>query len=143
MKFQFLQLFLKIFLFMTGYFFLHQNLATAENVPPPPPLPSGNQTVNTKTAPAKQRLDVATPAPRPPSKKKKGSLTPEITIVPKRYETRAEYRVNDILYMIKIRPKSRTDQTYYLIDQHGDGVFVRSNFKPKNTIPKWVLERSN
>lgn len=136
------QLFKYSFL-IAGCLFFFQNLAAAENVPPPPPLPAGKTPVGKQTVPVKKSTEVVSPAPRPPSKKKSGKLRPEVTIVPRKSETRAEYRVNGILYMIKITPKSRKSKTFYLVDQHGDGVFVRSDFKPKNTIPKWVRKRLN
>lgn len=109
----------------------------ATSVPPPPPLPTGKSSINLTPAP-KSKL-----VPQTQSKKKKRSTRPEVTIVPKKLEIRAEYRFNDVLYMIKVTPKSRAGRTYYLIDQHGDGIFVRSNFKPKKSIPKWVLKRTN
>jgi len=136
MKFHFFKLVSQLFLVFASFIFLQQNLV-AENVPPPPPLPTDTK----KPVPA---IKPATkPATKLPGKKKKRSNRPEVTIVSKSSEVRAEYRINDILYMIKVSPKSRSSRPYYLVDQHGDGVFVRSNFKPKNTIPKWALKRSN
>jgi hypothetical protein len=140
---------LKNLLLTAATFCLLGNIASAESVPPPPPLPTGNaqdkqQTIPAKkTVPASQGGNVVVPAPRPPGKKQGGKPRPEVTIIPGKTETRAEYRANGILYMIKVTPRSRGKRTYYLVDQHGDGVFVRSNFKPKKTIPKWVLNRSD
>jgi len=141
---------IKLFVVFSGCALLPGLLSGADDVPPPPPPPpTDSSSVMTKPVSPRTPADNSepytdvTPAPRPPSTKKQGPVRPGVTIIPKQFETRAEYRVNSILYMIKVTPKSRKGHTYYLVDYHGDGVFVRSDFRPKNTIPEWVLERSN
>lgn len=160
MKFRFFKNALSLIILLTGFFFLQQNLMAAESeiVPPPPPpappLPPGKPSTGNlpdnakpvppiKSVPVKKNTGAIKAAPKPPVVKKKRSNRPEVTIVAKQYEVWAEYRINDILYMIKVSPKSRKSKPYYMIDQHGDGVFVRSNFKPKKTVPKWALKRAN
>lgn len=151
MKFRLLNSAVSIFILLAGFISYPQNLMAAESAiaPPAPPLPPGEQSSNDtpapviKSTPAKKNTATIKSAPTPPDKKKKRSNRPEVTIVAKKHEVWAEYRINDTLYMIKVSPRSRTRKPYYLIDQHGDGVFVRSNFKPKNTIPEWALKRTN
>jgi hypothetical protein len=65
---------------------------------------------------------------------------PQVTITPPKDAVIEEYRVGNKLYMIKIIP--RVGPPYYLIDDQGDGKFVRqesldSGFRP----PRWVLHR--
>lgn len=65
---------------------------------------------------------------------------PQVTIAPPKDAVIEEYRVGNKLYMIKIIPK--VGAPYYLIDDQGDGKFVRqesldSGFRP----PRWVLHR--
>jgi hypothetical protein len=65
---------------------------------------------------------------------------PQVTITPPKDAVIEEYRVGNKLYMIKIIPK--VGPPYYLIDDQGDGKFVRqesldSGFRP----PRWVLHR--
>ena len=121
-----------------------QNLVAAENVPPPPPLPSANKSITKQ-----ERAPAPIPVPEvgqsgksvttAPGKKNKTHLTTEITIIPKKSETRAEYRAGGILYMIKITP--RGGRPFYLIDHQGDGIFVRSDLAQIDVIPTWLSEQ--
>lgn len=161
MKKHLFKLNLNIISYFVGLFLLQQITIAAEDIPPPPPEPASS-TTSTPAKEIKKSSDVLNVPPPPPPlpsgktlpsnppaatktivKKKKRTNRPEVTIVPGRGETRSEYRLNDILYMIHVRPKSRSEKTYYLIDHHGDGVFVRSNVRPKKTVPKWALQRTN
>ena len=63
-----------------------------------------------------------------------------VTITKQKVQTVEEFRVGGKLYMIKITPKDGAP--YYLVDDQGDGKFVRqesldSGFRP----PKWVIHR--
>jgi len=65
---------------------------------------------------------------------------PQVTITKPREAVVEEYRVGGKLYMIKVTPK--VGPPYYLIDDLGDGKFVRqesldSGFRP----PRWVIKR--
>ncbi|MFZ5523437.1 MAG: DUF2782 domain-containing protein [Pseudomonadota bacterium] len=65
---------------------------------------------------------------------------PQVTITKPREAMVEEYRVGGKLYMIKVTPK--VGPPYYLIDDRGDGKFVRqesldSGFRP----PRWVIKR--
>jgi hypothetical protein len=63
---------------------------------------------------------------------------PSVTIKESGQGQVVEYRANGKLYMLKVTP--RRGRPYYLIDQTGDGRFIRqgdlgANFQP----PMWVL----
>lgn len=65
---------------------------------------------------------------------------PSVTIIKEVGQTVEEYHANGKLYMIKITPKHGVP--YYLVDDRGDGKFVRqesldSGFRP----PRWVIHR--
>jgi hypothetical protein len=65
---------------------------------------------------------------------------PPVTITKPREALVEEYRVGGKLYMIKVTPKA--GPPYYLIDDRGDGKFVRqesldSGFRP----PRWVIKQ--
>ncbi len=65
---------------------------------------------------------------------------PEITIRDGGDRTLYEYRVNGILYAIKVKPKVGPE--YYLVDVNGDGNYVRQEIQRKSfLIPQWVLLR--
>lgn len=65
---------------------------------------------------------------------------PEVTITKQTEQTVEEFRSGGRLYMIKITPK--IGPPYYLVDDRGDGKFVRqesldSGFRP----PRWVIKK--
>lgn len=65
---------------------------------------------------------------------------PQVTITRQPEPVVEEYRVGGRLYMIKVTPK--VGPPYYLVDDRGDGKFVRqesldSGFRP----PRWVIRR--
>lgn len=65
---------------------------------------------------------------------------PQVTITKQTEQTVEEYRMGGKLYMIKITPK--VGPAYYLVDDKGDGKFVRqesldSGIRP----PRWVIHR--
>lgn len=65
---------------------------------------------------------------------------PQVTITRPKDAVVEEYRIGNNLYMIKIIPK--VGPPYYLVDDQGDGKFVRqesldSGFRP----PRWVIHR--
>ena len=59
--------------------------------------------------------------------------------MPKGDVTHEEYRVNGVLYMIRVVPKR--GKPYYLIDRRGEGVFERSDLEPQFTVPMWLIKR--
>lgn len=67
-------------------------------------------------------------------------LEPQVTITKHAEQTVEEYRAGGKLYMIKITPK--VGKPYYLVDDRGDGKFVRqdsldSGFRP----PRWIIHQ--
>jgi hypothetical protein len=65
---------------------------------------------------------------------------PEVTITKEAEQTVEEYRANGKLYMIKITPKHGVP--YYLVDDRGDGKFVRQEGLDSGLrVPRWVIHR--
>lgn len=92
--------------------------------PPPPPL-----------APASAVPDTAPAAPADHAADEQG-----VTITTQGGQKVEEYRVAGRLFMIKVTPKN--GPAYYLVDDRGDGKFVRqesldTGFRP----PQWVIHR--
>ena len=91
---------------------------------------------------AQQAGGQAVPAPDVPPPVKSGEvLEPDITIIAGEKETVHEYRVNGILYMIKVVPQS--GPPYYLLDTDGDGdLESRSNGPDTGVlVPMWMILR--
>ena len=66
-------------------------------------------------------------------------LEPEVTIIQREDATVEEYRVNGLLYMIKITPIA--GKPYYLVDKNGDGLMESKITQLYNDfrVPQWVL----
>lgn len=65
---------------------------------------------------------------------------PEVTIIKQTEQTVEEYRAGGKLYMIKITPKHGVP--YYLVDDLGDGKFVRQESLDSGLrVPRWVIHR--
>jgi hypothetical protein len=68
-------------------------------------------------------------------------LEPQVTITKKKDVVIEEFRVGGRLFKIKVTPK--IGKPYYLIDERGDGQFLRqdgpdgSNLRP----PQWVIHK--
>jgi hypothetical protein len=64
----------------------------------------------------------------------------EITISESKDTTFKEYRIDGVLRAIKVTPKNGFPP-YYLIDQKGDGQFVRigPDTGPELKVPQWIL----
>jgi hypothetical protein len=66
------------------------------------------------------------------------AVEPEITIREEGRRTITEYRVNGLLYLVKIQPQF--GPAYFLVDTNGDGVIDPRDSSPlNNNIPQWVL----
>lgn len=64
---------------------------------------------------------------------------PAVTIRNKGSERIEEYRVNGMLYMIKITPSK--GKSYYLIDPNGNGKFIyQEGPVSPMAVPQWVLK---
>jgi len=66
-------------------------------------------------------------------------MEPEITIRNRGKEKVEEYRMHGKLYMIKITP--RIGRPYYLIDNEGQGRFIRRDGMDRGlVVPTWILK---
>ena len=82
------------------------------------------------------------PAPAPPQTGPAGEeATPEVRIIRKDDATIHEYRMNGLLYMVKIVPG--IGFPYYLIDTDGDGSLESryNNLEPGIMVPQWMIYR--
>jgi hypothetical protein len=80
------------------------------------------------------------PPPPPPLSLDEGLDEPQVTIVKQTDQTVEEYRANGKLYMIKITPKHGVP--YYLVDDRGDGKFVRQESLDSGfRVPRWIIKR--
>jgi hypothetical protein len=64
------------------------------------------------------------------------SAEPDVTIRQEDDKTIAEYRINGVLYAIKVTPK--VGPPYYLHRADGSELWVRSD-KPEMLIPSWQI----
>ena len=67
------------------------------------------------------------------------NIEPEVTIVRRGKDVVEEYRVNNRLYMIKVKPA--IGPAYYMVDTDGDGNLDvrRSDLDRDMKVPQWVL----
>ncbi|HYE38043.1 DUF2782 domain-containing protein [Methylocaldum sp.] len=90
-----------------------------------------------------QAQDELAPVPEPPDippQVESGEpLEPDVTIIRRGKDIIEEYRINNRLYMVKIKP--RIGPAYYLLDTDGDGNMDvrRSDLEDDMQIPQWVL----
>ncbi len=78
------------------------------------------------------------PPPPPPGYELDPALEPQVTILKRGADTVEEFRIGGKLYMIKVTPP--TGIPYYLVDNRGDGNFVRyDNFDSGLRPPMWVI----
>ena len=80
------------------------------------------------------------PPPPPPGYELDPKLEPAVVnIRPKIGEkARQEYRVNNKVYMIRVTPEHGVP--YFLIDERGDGAYVRMSPQDSGLrVPMWVL----
>jgi len=77
-------------------------------------------------------------APPPPTIHSDPGLEPQITIKQKDGAKVEEYRVRGKLYAMKVTPVA--GPAYYLIDERGDGQFIRrDNMDTGLRVPNWVI----
>ena len=80
------------------------------------------------------------PPPPPPGYELNPELEPEVTIRQRGEEEVQEFRIGGKLYMLKIIP--RYGKPYYLVDDKGDGTFVRmDNLDSGTRVPRWVIHQ--
>lgn len=83
---------------------------------------------------------VPEPPPPPPGYELNPELEPEVTIRQRGEETIEEFRIGGKLYMIKVTP--RYGKPYYLVDDKGDGSFIRmENLDSGTRVPRWVIHQ--
>lgn len=100
----------------------------AEETPPAQNAPAAQQAQNTPLTAQEKHEDDLSPA----EAKVKISTQKDMTI--------EEYRVSGRLYMIKITPKH--GKPYYLVDDRGDGRFVRQDGLDSGfRVPRWVIKK--
>jgi hypothetical protein len=80
---------------------------------------------------------VPEPPPPPPGYEPNPALEPQITITTRGEDKAEEYRIGGKLYMVKVTPKHGAP--YYLVDDKGDGNFVRQSLDSGIRVPQWVL----
>lgn len=80
------------------------------------------------------------PPPPPPGMELDPALEPQVTIQRRGTETVEEFRIGGRLYMMKVTPAG--GRPYYLIDDRGDGTFMRQdNFDTGTRPPMWVIHQ--
>lgn len=89
------------------------------------------------TAPALQAAEAAPPAP-PAMPLDESVDEPQVTITKETDLVIEEYRSGGKLYMIKVTPKY--GKPYYLVDDRGDGKFVRQDSLDSGfRVPRWII----
>ena len=86
-----------------------------------------------------QEFEAAPEPPDLPSPVESGeALEPEVTIIRRDDAVIEEYRVNGVLYKVKVTPS--VGPVYYLIDRNGDGRMERmSDLSQDLSVPQWIL----
>ena len=85
-------------------------------------------------------FEAVPPPPDIPEQMESGRpIEPEVTIIRKEKEVIQEYRINGILYMVKVTPV--IGKPYYLIDNDGDGRLEsrREGIYSTDLVPQWIL----
>jgi hypothetical protein len=78
------------------------------------------------------------PPPPPPGYEPDPANEPQVTILKRGNDLVEEYRIRGRLYMVKVTPPH--GRPYYMIDQKGDGTFVRQdNYDSGIRPPMWVI----
>ena len=78
------------------------------------------------------------PPPPPPGFELDPALEPQVTIIKRGTDTIEEFRISGKLYMIRITPAG--GRPYYLVDNVGNGTFVRMNEWDSGVRPPmWVI----
>ena len=81
----------------------------------------------------------AVPPPPPEMVPFDAAIEPQVTIKRRESDTVEEYRIAGNLYMIKVYPADGTPP-YYLIDQQGNGNFMRMGTMDGGLrVPQWVI----
>jgi hypothetical protein len=73
----------------------------------------------------------------PPKEGSSMAPEPQVTIIDSENKKIEVHQVNGRVYSIKVIPKNGAP--YYLVDQQGDGDFIRDSGADRMQIPEWVL----
>ncbi len=78
------------------------------------------------------------PEPPPPPVVLNESLEPQVTITRRGEDKVEEFRMSGKLYMLKVTPPHGV--SYYLLDNTGDGSWVRQDSRDSGLrVPMWVI----
>lgn len=78
------------------------------------------------------------PPPAPAGYEPDPALEPQVNVIIRPTETIEEYRLNGKIYMIKVTPK--IGKPYYLVDNVGNGKFVRhDDYDTGLRPPMWLF----
>ncbi|MDA0190899.1 MAG: DUF2782 domain-containing protein [Proteobacteria bacterium] len=81
----------------------------------------------------------AVPPPPPDMAPFDAALEPQVTIKKRDGDTVEEFRIQGRLYMIKVTPPHGVP--YYLVDNQGDGNFMRMETMDTRTrVPMWIIK---
>jgi hypothetical protein len=84
------------------------------------------------------KLEPIPEPPPPPAGVLNESLEPQVTIIKRGEDKVEEFRISGKLYMLKVTPPHGV--SYYLVDTHGDGQWVRQDSKDAGLrVPMWVI----
>ena len=84
------------------------------------------------------KLEPLPEPPPPPPGVATDDLGPQVTITKRGEDKVEEFRMNGKLYMMKVTPPHGV--AYYLVDNSGDGKWVRQDSKDAGLrVPMWVI----
>ena len=84
------------------------------------------------------KLEPIPEPPPPPPGIANESLEPQVTIIRRGEDKVEEFRMSGKLYMLKVTPPHGV--SYYLLDNSGDGQWVRQDSKAAGLrVPMWVI----
>ena len=83
------------------------------------------------------KLEPIPEPPPPPAGSLNESLEPQVTISRRGEDKVEEFRMNGKLYMLKVTPPHGVP--YYMVDNAGDGNFMRHNLDSGIRVPMWVI----
>jgi hypothetical protein len=84
------------------------------------------------------KLEPIPEPPPPPAASLNEELEPQVTITRRGEDKVEEYRMNGKVYMLKVTPPHGV--SYYLLDNFGDGSWVRQNSIDSGVrVPMWVI----
>jgi len=84
------------------------------------------------------KLEPIPEPPPPPAGSLNESLEPQVTITKRGEDKVEEFRMNGKLYMLRVTPPHGV--SYYLLDNSGDGSWVRQDSRNSGLrVPMWVI----